>query len=104
MSALGGQFLSLPDTPGGRQGTGAVTHQNLDGGAGFAGGPAWQVITCNKKQVSALESGFSAPFRTASGRRSKVGVGVRLSTGAWMVELGLLVVLRGRSLHAIRNR
>ena len=73
---------------------GEVTYQNLDGGAGFAGGPAWQVITCNKEQVSALEGGFSAPFGTASRRRPKVRV--RLSTGAWMVELGLLVVLRGR--------
>ena len=81
---------------------GEVTYQNLDGGAGFAGGPAWQVITCNKEQVTALEGGFLAPFRTASGRRPKVGV--RLSTGAWMVEPGLLVDLRDRSLRAIRNR
>ena len=35
----------------------------------------WQVITCNKEQVSALEGGFSLCFGTASGRRPKVGVG-----------------------------
>ena len=101
MSALGGQFLSLPDTPGG-SGVGGSYPPEPGRWIVFAGGPAWQAITCNKKQVSALESGFSAPFRTASGRRPKVGV--RLSTGAWMVEPGLLVVLRGRSLRAIRNR
>ena len=39
--------------------------------------------------MSALEGGFSAPFGTASRRRPKVRV--RLSTGAWIVGLGLLV-------------
>ena len=53
-----------------------LIHRSLDGGAGFAGGPAWQVITCNKEQVTALEGGFSACFGTASGRRPKVRGGL----------------------------
>ena len=58
-----------------------LIHRSLDGGAGFAGGPAWQVITCNKEQVSAHEGGFSACFRTTSGRRLKVVVGAVVVVG-----------------------
>ena len=76
VNALEG-FFSVPlqnrkwKTP---QGGGSVIHRSLDGGAGFAGGPVWQFITCNKEQVSALEGGFSAPFGTSSRRCPKVRV------------------------------
>ena len=62
----------VEDAP--RSGGGSsVIHRSLDDdGAGFAGGPAWQVITFNKEQVTALEGVFSACFGTASGRRAKM--------------------------------
>lgn len=73
-----------------------LIHRGLDGGAGFAGGPAWQVITCTKEQVTALEGGFSACFGTASGRRPKV-------RGGWwsVIQWGRICwwPLRGRSLR-----
>ena len=72
MGALGGQFLSLPDT---QEEAGEAGSYPPEPGwwTVFAGGPAWQAIRCNKKQVSALERSFSAPFRIASGRCPKVG-------------------------------
>ena len=77
-------------------GGGSVIHRSLVGGAGFAGGPAWQVITCNKVQVTALEGGFSVCFGTASGRRPKV-------RGGWwsVIQWGRVCwwPLRGRSLR-----
>ena len=87
VSALEGGFSALFGTASGRRHKvgdgGSVIPWSLDGGAGFAGGPAWQVITCNKEQVSALEGSFSACFRTASGRHPKVGGGWSVTSGTW---------------------